>query len=288
MFVAYALSLFISVILVVVMLIWVKQSSDNYPTDRWVRPGDTYQVKDRNYTAQKHPAYWTDGKLIKDQKMRMLSAEFQDKQRELVIAITKMFDDLKVDYTISGGTLIGFIHRGGLILHDDDVDMLCSWDDRTYLWGSEKFLRECETRGLELIFLPFANLDTGTRESCCVRIRFKNTHMPVCDVFFRKDMDDDPTKVAKIDSWWNDKITFNSKEQFLKTDFFPLKHIMVDDINVTVPNKPNVILEKQYGKSVSKKIVVYDRLFSHAFPFQFLGFMWQVRKPAPLPVTSDP
>jgi len=263
-------------LLVAVIISWAVLSTEHY--DRWVKPGDEYKVGARVYRMPDLPIRMSHQKTgRKDQKILILSEAFMEEERDLMIRATTLLDELKIDYWLSGGTLIGFSGVfGTFIPWDDDIDVHSTWANREYLF-SRKFATDAARHDLEVIQLPESTLHHATKEAAAVRLRRKGKDLPVCDIFFEKEMEDG--RWAKVDSWFGDSLSFNKREQWNADDLFPLVHKEVDGMRLSFPNKPENLLKAQYGSTVKEEMVYTDPMLSHQFPYRFLFAFWKVRKP---------
>jgi len=249
------------------LIAWVVVSEENF--DRTIKPGDTYKVGDRTYTLPNVPILNSQFKEVG--KVKILSDTFLQRQRNLLIATDSLMRRLRIPYFISGGTLIGYSMPGleTMMPHDDDLDIHVDFKHRDYLWSKE-FAQECDKEGLESVYLRMATKKLATREGAAVRVRFKGDRMPVLDIFFEtKDPKDGQWK--KIDAWNGDTLTYNTREQWPEDAVFPIRRKQVDGMHLNFPNKPEELLSRQYSKKVHERIVVPDRMLSHAFPYLVLG-----------------
>lgn len=265
--------LFLFIVTIIGLLItWVVVSEENF--DRTIRAGDTYAVGDRTYTLPSVPIL--NAQFQEVGKVKILSDTFLQRQRNLLIATDRLLRRLRIPYFISGGTLIGFTMPGleSMMPHDDDLDIHVDFKHRDYLWSSD-FAKECDKEDLEAVYLRMASTKLAAREGAAVRIRFRGDRMPVLDIFFEtQDPKDGLWK--KIDAWGPDGLTYNSREQWSTEAVFPLQRKDVDGMSLSFPNQPKVLLAKQYSPKVHERIVVPDRMLSHAFPYLVLGeIVWR-------------
>lgn len=243
------------------MFLWYSTAYSNY--GKKVCPGDVYKTGDREYTMPKLPL---------EGNARMLSEEFRINQRNLLISVTDMFQKRNIKVWLSGGTLLGFVRHQTMMPWDDDIDVHTDWSNKEYLYSPE-FGTYLEQFDLEAIYLFNSNTYMATKEGAAVRIRKLNSKTPVCDVFFVKhDYADD--KYKKVNSWWNTYTVFNAVEQWDEDMLFPLQTVVIDDIKVLIPNKPQQVLKMQYGENVLNKMYARDPIISHEYPYTVLHFVW--------------
>ena len=249
------LVVFLLLLILALILLYVFLSFSNY-TKCPISRNLTYTLDDRNYTVPDLPIYGTG---------YLLEHSFRKSQRELLIAVFKIAKLANISIWLSGGTLLGFIRNGNIMPWDDDIDVHTSFENLYFLFSSE-FQNICNRLNCEAIRLKFLSHINTTRIAAGVRIRFKKTKMPCCDIFFTNIIDN---KVKKIDGWSSQQITYNKKEQFDKKDIYPLRKTRIDDLDVVIPQNPVNILKKQYGDSVMDKIYITSPFMSHAVPFSF-------------------
>ena len=274
-------SLFLfSALVVAVLISWVVLSHDNY--NRTIKPGEKYTVGEREYTLPKVNARSSTGSNksgSKDTSVHILKDEFLQLQRDLLVRVTSMLKEFEIPYWISGGTLLGFMRHGTFIPWDDDMDLHVKWDQREYMY-SKVFSKKIADYGLESIMLPgIGGYEFATKEGAAIRLRVIGSDLPVCDIFFEKQVMDekDGEMWVKIDSWKGDTVVESSKERWPVDQLFPLQTRVIDDIELMLPANPQAMLEKQYSKSVMDEMVYRHPMLSHQFPFRFLFGVWKKR-----------
>lgn len=256
----------IIIFLLVNLAVWYSVQHENF--DRVINPGETYKIADKTYTVPDLPLVG---------KAYLLKNTYLQNQRDLLINIAKMMKENNLEYWISGGTLLGFIRHKTFIPWDDDIDIHTHWSNREFLF-SDEFIDLVDKYNMEIIILFNSNLKSASKEGAAIRLRFKNTIMPVCDVFFVKAMDDTNTKYAKVDSWSNDDIVFSTKEIWQKDYLFPTQLSVIDDMELRVPNNPIETLHCQYGKNALTKMYARSPWISHMYPYKVLSWVWHVKK----------
>lgn len=286
LYIACVLIFLILALIISLSVTWAVLAHENY--SRWIKPGQEYKVNDRVYRMPDVPLKKGNMKVgRKDQKVLILSEEFLQRERDLLIKITNMFDENKITYWLSGGSLIGFAgNYKTFIPWDDDIDMHTQYRFKEYMF-STKFADLCHQHDLEIIQLVGQGKDFALREGAAVRLRMRNTQMPVCDIFFetekttnageKKNNNNGETMWGKLDGWNGQKLTFNKKEEWPKSHLFPIRKLEVDGMSLSVPNKYNDILTYQYGKNVNNEMVYVDPMFSHQIPYRFLFGFWKKR-----------
>jgi len=200
----------------------------------------------------------------------LLKPQVVQNLRDIVTRAHNLFEHMKIPYHVTGGTLLGIVrHKTIPMPFDDDVDMCVDYEFRETLFSPD-FNVQANLFGLQAKYLAGNGLQRADVHGAAVRLQIPE-HDETCDVFFWKTEED---KVCKVDSWLNGGYTFNSREQFKKEDVFPRQKMVVDDLEVFVPNDPTALLFTQYGQDVLKTAKIRPRLISHAFPMKFLRLLW--------------
>jgi len=192
--------------------------------------------------------------------------------RTIVSRVHELFRHLNISYQVTGGTLLGIVRHEAIPMpQDDDVDLAVEFSHRDYLF-SQEFQMEAEKFGLEPRFLAGSSIQRADRHGAALRLQLLNQNCAeTCDVFFLQRED---SIIYKIDGWLNDKLIKNAKEQFQVDDVFPRQLVLVDGLEVWLPNHPKALLLKQYGPDVLDVAKIRPRLISHAFPMRFLRLLW--------------
>ncbi len=258
------LGLIFLVLLIAVAISWIVLSDAPY-TDTVLEPGQPYEVAGRQYIFP----------LVEEMSgvPRLLKSDVIEALRDILQRTHDLFiEDLKIDYHITGGTLMGAIkHRAIPMPWDDDADLCVDWEKRDFLW-SQDFRHAAERRGLAVRYLKHNTLERADVHGAGVRLQLLNgNRYETCDVFFWKLHN---KKICKIDSWNGDVIEPNPREQFEIKDVYPRRLENIDGLNIMLPSNPEALLKQQYGDKVMKVIKVRHTMFSHRFPMQFLSKLW--------------
>jgi len=256
-------------LLVAVAISWIVLSDAPY-TDVVLEPGKPYQVAGRQYTFP----------IVNEivGVPRLLKSEVIESLRDILHRAHELFTELKIDYHITGGTLMGAVkHRAIPMPWDDDADMCVDWEHRETLWSPD-FRHAAERHGLAVRYLKHNTLARADVHGSGVRLQLLNgQRYETCDVFFWKKMDN---KICKIDSWSDTAYVPNPREQFEIDDVYPRNVEFIDGLYVMMPKNPVALLKQQYGEKVMQVIKVRHAMFSHRFPMQFLQALWV---PYPIP-----
>jgi phosphorylcholine metabolism protein LicD len=169
--------------------------------------------------------------------------------RTLFRDIVKILHHFQIDYYASGGTLLAITRHNALnIPDDDDMDLHCDWKKMPLFFHIvvQRLFRRHDIDILQ--YAKWAPTSSNISPvSMCLRFRRAHTSTPVIDMFF---YDESTFHVAKIQSIQNKKKRYIQKEYWPKSFIFPLRHIVVDDTKVCIPNQPIQVLKQQYGDNV--------------------------------------
>jgi GR25 family glycosyltransferase involved in LPS biosynthesis len=172
---------------------------------------------------------------------------------ESSINIMKKID---VDIIPMYGSLLGIIRHNGFIPWDDDIDVTVPKEKFTSLLDMEKQFNEHKI-GITVVnfgiikFIKLYALDEPKIKGC-------DWSWPFIDVF---GYTVDNNNVIIEDC------SHPFKYKFQKSDIFPLKSSMFENINVLIPNKTNIILDKMYKKDWNNKCISasYNHRKEHIF-----------------------
>ena len=144
--------------------------------------------------------------------------------------VNELFETADIPYWICGGTLIGAIRHGGLIPHDDDVDIECF----------ERDLGAIAAIPTEPPFYTGFQMSTATWEGHAVaKLDFFRGEFSV-DVFPR------PDDLAQEQH-------FGSRDEV-----FPLKRYQFHNIELCGPGQPEAYLNRCYGSDWSETVMVWN------------------------------
>lgn len=275
---------FIIIFLVIVMLSWFVTSCDGTfdKTSGKILPGGTYKVGEKTYQVPNlpHKILGSEQKLSMTRSIPKLPDQYLIDLKSLVTDAFQTLRDAKVPFWVTGGTLFSAHVWKHLMPFDDDADVSVLWEDREYLWSRE-FASMAAQKGLEITILRGSTLQFASREGAAVRLRRKNTQIPLMDIFFTKKMDEN--HYAKINSWSGNTLSPNKNETWDSDWLMPLKDVEIDGMLWSLPNQPEKLLKKQYGDKCLDSIQSPDKLIkTHKWVSLFTNVinMWRIVVPS--------
>ena len=246
------------------VVLWYYTSHNMYQKGVYLQPGEEYTIDGRTYTLPNL-------KLIGN--AMVLKEEYLINQRKLLQNVTSVLAEEDIEHWISGGTLIGFYNFKTFICWDDDIDIHTHWENREYLY-SDRFNLLLSQYGMETVFIKGNNMTHALTIGAAVRIRFKGTDTPICDIFFVKE--NEHGLICKVDSWTNTNDTvFNLKERWNKDDMFPIQTVRVDGMDLPMVANQEAVLIQQYGENVLKEMYARSTWFSHQYPFKVFNWIFK-------------
>lgn len=212
-----------------------------------------------------------DGKSVctPDQLMR---AAVPRSKRLRILQLTRrvhdLLDEFGVRYWMIGGTLLGAVRDGGIILWDDDVDLGVLESEWLSVVDSDEFIDELSAQGLKLIHVTGSPVQKIVYESDWADIlgnsvsvgEFMNRHKPFVDIFqFSRDPADQ--EILRMSSMLNR--TMFPNDTFRWSSVFPRRKYVFgigdgdeddeDDKQQPLllygPNFPFANLTQKYGKN---------------------------------------
>lgn len=229
-----------------------------YTTNIKIKEGLEYVIGKKKYKLPPIPVKG-DAFLLKE--------DFMIKIRKLYLATYKFLKSKKMNFWVSGGTLLGFVRHKTFMPWDDDVDIHTLSDHRIEMF-SKKFREDMTPFGLETLFMIGLS-EKRSHYKGGLRFRFKDTKNPVLDIFF---VDKGEKVTKKIENWNGVNMEYNPKETWDNGVVFPIQEKMIDNLPIRLPKKPEKMLELQYGKDYDKTI--YCSHPPHTVAFDLLDPIW--------------
>lgn len=263
---------------VIVGCLWFHQSYSTFP--RRLSAGEKYTVAEHemNVPDLPHKIYKSYERPSKENPVLGLDKSVLDNLYTLLRDVMQCLRSMNADFYVTGGTLIGAVLWKGLMVYDDDLDLTVFWSDRELLW-SQAMVNAMSKYGLEVFYMRGQSLTYADRTGSAVRIRRKGSIFPTCDIFVTKET---PTGFAKVDSWFNDRITLNRKERWESEWVLPLRQVEMLGLVWTLPNMPEKLLTAQYGEEWMHTIQSpHPLIASHRFGYQLSNVFgaWTVGTP---------
>jgi hypothetical protein len=243
-------------------LSWIIISYSNY-TSIELKSGEPYTVDKKSYIF---PAVTVLGRPF------LLREKILLELRQLFISGTQMLDALDIQWHATGGTLLGIIrHQTIPMPFDDDLDICVDDKFREYMF-SATFKHTALQYGIRTMHLPGNTHRRANRIGACMRLQLIDSTGITMDCFFWKS---EQAQVCKLDAWNPVFTTCNTKELFPFCSVYPRTRAQVDGINVCLPQCPEEVLQKQYGKEVLTTIVAKHKLTAHIYAFRLSNLLWK-------------
>lgn len=255
----YLLYILAVLFIIVCLHLAIKSETSKNRTTQVVKSGVKYQVGSRHYEVPNLP--------VKGHAY-ILEEDFIIRMRDLYTRINKVFDELNLNFWVSGGTLLGFIRHKTFLPWDDDLDIHTESENKAFL-HSDEFKNVLNKHGLDPLFMIGSD-ETFSFYKGGVRVRMIEYLNPVMDIFF---VHQENERMIKIENWVNDRMTFNKKENWSRDDIYPLKKQIIDDLPIRLPSQPNKVLTAQYGEGYNQEIHCGHP--PHTIAYDMLRFIWK-------------
>ena len=157
--------------------------------------------------------------------------------KNLFIEFDKLAQQKNINYFIICGTLLGAVRHGGLMSHDDDIDIGILDNDLDKLFSIEKDLNNIDIYIKPIDIFGYKLIDK------------KNTLW--IDVFIFHNNNDDIYKYK-----YDEACKYWPNEWFYNDELYPLKKIIFNDILFNCPNNPNKYLDRAF-KNWENEIHIY-------------------------------
>lgn len=147
--------------------------------------------------------------------------------KDMIVNIMKITKEHNIEIVPFYGTLLGLVRHKGFIPWDDEVHICI---DKKYYSILLSLKDELAKRNIGILthenYIKLYSLDGE-------KINNVKWNWPFINVFSFEEQKDD---------------IFISDTSFKKSDFFPLRSNLFEDIPISLPNNPDIIIEKLYGK----------------------------------------
>ena len=254
----YLISIFV-IVYVCIFLAFTKESSKNR-TNVLIKPNLQYKIGEREYKVPDLPVKGT-AFLLEEQFLLLM--------REMYERVDKAFEECKIEYWISGGTLVGFQRHKTFLPWDDDLDAHTHEKHKKFMFTPE-FRNTLNKHGLETLFMLGSTEDFSYYKGG-LRIKMLEHLNPVMDIFFVTDVSDN--KISKIENWVGDDFMLNFNETWQKEDIYPIKNETIDGLPIKLPNNPHNVLAKQYSPNYGDEIHCGHP--PHTIVYDMLRFIWK-------------
>jgi hypothetical protein len=178
---------------------------------------------------------------------------------QIMSDVDNILNQLKIEYWVDGGTLLGAVRHGGIIPWDDDLDLDIHQNDQ------DKF-RQCMIPVLEELGYAILKKDGHFKISASpTLIKLKNYELPPsCDIFIANEENDN----LNVKGW---------KSAIKVADWKPLKKYKFGPLFVSGNANPEIYLNDLYGKNWRKLAnrgndhITMDGRNSSGMPFYLKG-----------------
>jgi hypothetical protein len=182
--------------------------------------------------------------------------QVQSMLRNLTISLASILEEHNIEYWLDSGTLLGQVRDQGLILHDNDADFGITE-------ASLKMLSNLPIADAASLF-PYA-LDV--MNSAIHNYHMRDANLPArwmdtrsglyVDIFEFKALNDGKELAPLASSCWGSCVNCTrlandsgSAHFVVPRDWiYPLRRCQFENVTVSCPNKPNMYLEKLYGRN---------------------------------------
>ncbi|XP_066926834.1 uncharacterized protein RP689-like [Clytia hemisphaerica] len=169
--------------------------------------------------------------------------------------ISKIFQNYKLPYWVTCGTLLGCVRHKGLIPWDDDLDISVMAKDEERLLSLRNVLLE-EGIILKEAFPGYVmyHKTESTPSENNVNNEVNDRRLPFCDVIIMQDSD----KADRVEIRNGRARTFWLNEWFKHTEIKSLKPCLFGDFYFMIPCDPMGYLHRSYGEDCLKVARTHD------------------------------
>jgi lipopolysaccharide cholinephosphotransferase len=167
----------------------------------------------------------------------LISQKRVDFLYQLMKDIHELFDFYKIEYWIQGGTLLGSLRHGGLMLWDDDIDINVNILDFQKILQLQPIL---ECLGYRVLFYP--NLMMKIGNGCWMDV-FPTYHCA--------------NKTIYVDHWWKRE---NKPIYLYDEELYPLKLYQYGELYIWGPQNSHAYLRCGFGENYMEEVFINNHL----------------------------
>ena len=191
-----------------------------------------YTIDGRKHTIRsKYELANCNGKIEISQKQHAICRSLKQLLKEWK-RIAKQYD---IKWFLNGGSLLGALRDRGLIFYDNDMDLVCTFDDYYKIKSVKTDLLLVESE-------------------CGFRLSFKDNQFPFIDIWLIHDDPKDASKMCICAPFHNGKPSYYfadvwKNEWYYKKDLKNLDKAKFEGISCYIPQNAIKIVKRMYGDS---------------------------------------
>jgi hypothetical protein len=253
-------------------------------TERTMKPGEEYKIGNRSYRFPELPLRKeNNGATLNVMTIPILREEYLMRMRVLLIKFTSFAKMQKLNWCLSGNTLLGFIRHLTFIPWYDTLHVYVNWEHREYLW-SQSFVDDCAQEGLEIMRFMTTTLEYANEYGSTIRLRLRGKRSPYMCIHLIsevKPVNEDLSEPlwGRVDGWEGDEIKFSVKERFTQSHLFEFEEREIDGIKVNIPSHSVEVLKTLFGEDVLEIVTVPISSLIHDIPGKMIEMLYTVQKP---------
>ncbi len=258
------------IMLVISLFVWMFIQKSRHS---WIvlKPNQSYAALKNKYTFPN---------IVCVEPMYLLQDKYMMYARTTLILTSRLLAKFKIEWFLTKGALIGAVRHQTIPLPFDDYVAIAIDTKHRQLLFSQHFVDMAENYDIEVFYAKSASSAHARKFGACVRLQVPDFYC-VLDIFFWT-CNQESQMVAKLDGWSTlaDVTILNPKEQFHFNDVYPIQQqVNIDNLVVNLPNKPQHILLKYYGRDVMEKCAARSLAVSHTCAAMMLKPLW-TKKPS--------